>query len=67
MLDAKINVHWNVKKNNKLRMFKWVTCETESSKDALEERFGLLDPEAREFEFDMEMKDQKWGSVNSDN
>ena len=49
MLDAKINVHWDVNKNNKTRLFTWVTCETDSDKDTLEERFGLRDSEIKEF------------------
>ena len=41
MLDAKINVHWSTKKNNQLRLYTWITCETESDNSVLEERFGF--------------------------
>ena len=41
MLDAKINVHWSTKKNNQLRLLTWITCETDSDKDYLEDRFGF--------------------------
>ena len=47
MLDAKINVHWDTKKNNQIRLFKWITCETDSDKSNLEERFGLSETSQR--------------------
>ena len=39
MLDGKFNIHWDTGKNHKIRLSKWVTCETDSDEEALEDRF----------------------------
>ena len=38
-LDAKINIFWKSNKNEKIRLYKWITCETEESEQNLEDRF----------------------------
>ena len=49
-LDAKFNIFWSTKKNEQIRLYKWITCETEESDDKLEERFVMNEEEKLEKE-----------------
>ena len=40
MLDGKFNIHWNKGKKEKMRLSKWITCETDSDEENLEDRFA---------------------------
>ena len=39
MLDGKFNIHWDIGKKQQIRLSKWITCETDSDEEQLEERF----------------------------
>ena len=49
MYSGKLNVYWNSDKNQKIKLYKWITCETEESYDQLEEMFIPNEEELAEF------------------
>ena len=49
MYSGKLNVYWNSDKNQKIKLYKWITCETEESYDQLEEMFLPNEEELAEF------------------
>ena len=49
MLSGKLNIYWNSDKNQKIKLYKWITCETEESVNLLEEMFIPNEEEMAQF------------------